>query len=191
MKKHELKSLTPYFEWVLNWRKTFEIRLDDRNFQVGDMIVLREWTGEAYTGREISATITYATTFEQKPGYVVLGIDHPIAVNNVIRPREAIQEMLVERIKEERARRRTLSWGSGFTGDDGEWEMDEKWVMVEIFESGAMGVDVYAGSVAEASNVAWEEDGNIIMLLEPSIARRVVKEYIKLHGIDAVTEGDE
>lgn len=40
---HELKTVSPFFEEVERGQKTFEIRKDDRPFQVGDTLVLRHW----------------------------------------------------------------------------------------------------------------------------------------------------
>lgn len=76
---HELKCVSPYFEAVKNGSKTFEIRYNDRDFKVGDIIVLRKFniTHHCYIGDEseaIRAAITYITDFEQKQGWVVLGI---------------------------------------------------------------------------------------------------------------------
>ena len=71
---HKLKTLPEYFEAVLSGKKTFEIRENtDRDFRCGDKIVLREFTGERYTGREAKAAINYITDFEQKEGFIVFG----------------------------------------------------------------------------------------------------------------------
>lgn len=56
-KTHELKIYPKYFEAILDGKKTFEIRKDDRDFQVGDSIVLKEWDNIKYSGREIQAII--------------------------------------------------------------------------------------------------------------------------------------
>ena len=37
MKKHLLKTINPYFQDVWDNKKTFEIRLNDRDFKVGGM----------------------------------------------------------------------------------------------------------------------------------------------------------
>lgn len=51
-KTHFLKLSTKFFDDVEKRRKDFEIRWNDRGFVVGDWLVLREWDGEEYTGRE-------------------------------------------------------------------------------------------------------------------------------------------
>lgn len=59
MKKHELKILPQYFQAVWSGIKTFELRKDDRDYQRGDILVLREWDGEKYTGSAICVKVTY------------------------------------------------------------------------------------------------------------------------------------
>jgi hypothetical protein len=44
--KHELKIWPQFFRAVLNGSKTFELRKNDREFQSGDEVVLREWDPE-------------------------------------------------------------------------------------------------------------------------------------------------
>lgn len=79
MKKtiHELKTYPEYFQETLNANKLFECRLNDRNFQVGDTVILKEWSGSSYTGREITSTIKYILdNFEGlTDGYVMLSLD--------------------------------------------------------------------------------------------------------------------
>lgn len=57
--KHELKIYPHYFQAVLDGKKTFEIRKNDRGFNVGDTVVLKEWDNIKYSGREIHAKIKY------------------------------------------------------------------------------------------------------------------------------------
>lgn len=57
--KHELKIQPQYMEAVLTGRKTFELRKNDRDFQVGDTFILREWENGAYTGRHFIQAISY------------------------------------------------------------------------------------------------------------------------------------
>jgi len=49
---HQLKTHPEYFARLVSGEKTFEAREDDRGFQVGDTLYLREWSPETgYTGR--------------------------------------------------------------------------------------------------------------------------------------------
>ncbi len=77
MSAHELKIWPIYFAAVVDGRKRFEIRKNDREFMVGDTLRLREWNpadGGAYTGAEIVVEVTYLTTMFQVDRNVVLGI---------------------------------------------------------------------------------------------------------------------
>lgn len=84
---HELKILPEFFEAVTSGRKQFEIRKNDRDFKVGDQLILREYKKYikhelpgitrptfSYTGDSYKAEITYITDYMQKSEYVVLGI---------------------------------------------------------------------------------------------------------------------
>ena len=58
--KHEIKILPEYFKLVATPHggiKRFELRKNDRDYQVGDSVTLREWNGEEYTGNEITVGI--------------------------------------------------------------------------------------------------------------------------------------
>lgn len=59
MKEKELKILPKFFEEVANGNKRAELRLNDRDFKVGDIYALREWDGKEYTGRGITIRITH------------------------------------------------------------------------------------------------------------------------------------
>lgn len=58
---HELKTWPEYFQAVSDGTKTFEHRVNDRGFKVGDTLYLREWNPatSAYTGRETLRLVTY------------------------------------------------------------------------------------------------------------------------------------
>ena len=72
MKRHELKTDPDVFRAVLEGRKTYEIRRNDRGFAVGDELLLREtrFTGAEiaagrpleYTGRELTVRISHMLT---------------------------------------------------------------------------------------------------------------------------------
>ncbi|TQP97153.1 DUF3850 domain-containing protein [Vibrio cholerae] len=55
---HELKIIPFYFELQLSGAKRFEVRCNDRNYQVGDILNLNEWDGENYTGRSMTVEVT-------------------------------------------------------------------------------------------------------------------------------------
>ena len=78
MDKHydqELKLHTDYFQDVLEETKTFEIRRNDRDFQVGQIVCLREFDNHnMYTGNAVSRIITYVTDYEQAEDFVVFGM---------------------------------------------------------------------------------------------------------------------
>lgn len=71
----DLKVEPKYFQAQKEGRKNFEIRKNDRDYKVGEILILREYDSETgkYSGRRIFCLITYITDFEQKPDYVVLG----------------------------------------------------------------------------------------------------------------------
>lgn len=75
--KHELKIVQEYFKAVKDGRKKFEIRKNDRDYNVGDILVLLEYDKyyEAFTGEKITVEITYLTGYAQQNDYVVLGIE--------------------------------------------------------------------------------------------------------------------
>lgn len=75
MKLHELKILPEYYKAQVAEIKNFEIRKNDRGYQVGDWILLKEYNPEIkkFTGRKVTVEVTYITNYQQKDGYVVLG----------------------------------------------------------------------------------------------------------------------
>ena len=75
-KTHELKILPQYYKEVANGTKTFEIRKNDRNFQQGDTVILKEYdkSTNEYTGNELSFSIGFVTEFGQVDNYVVFSI---------------------------------------------------------------------------------------------------------------------
>jgi hypothetical protein len=91
--KHELKILPAYFEAVLSGEKTFEIRNNtDRGFQKGDTLLLREFDPRksindmiCYTGRQTEKLVSYVSNFEQKTGFVVLGLKQPVTEADELR----------------------------------------------------------------------------------------------------------
>lgn len=76
---HDLKLFTKYFQPVVDGKKRSEVRLNDRHFEVGHTVTLhegqQELNGFQYTGRKVSARISYICDFGCQPGYVNLSLD--------------------------------------------------------------------------------------------------------------------
>lgn len=77
---HDLKILPSFFEDVIQHRKTFEVRKNDRPFAVGDGICLREFnplSEHEYTGRVWYGNITYILNdpLYCKKGFVIMSIE--------------------------------------------------------------------------------------------------------------------
>ena len=86
MRIHELKIWPEFFEAVAAGVKTAEFRQNDRGFEVGDKLHLREWSqpSNEYSGREKFATVTHIVhggRFGLPAGYCVMSIvlDSPVA----------------------------------------------------------------------------------------------------------------
>lgn len=63
MAVHEVRSWTHLFQEMKAGRKTHDLRKNDRNYQVGDVLMLNEYdnvTGR-YTGQKLAMHITYIT----------------------------------------------------------------------------------------------------------------------------------
>ena len=79
MKTHELKTINPHFTLVWSGLKTFELRKNDRGFQVGDHLRLMEYDPAAnkFTGSEIWARvkhILHGGEYGLDPNYCILSI---------------------------------------------------------------------------------------------------------------------
>ena len=75
--KHEIKILPEYFEPVFRSVKRFELRKNDRDYQVGDRVTLKEWDGTEYTGNELTVGIRYVLKdcpeYGLMDGYCIFG----------------------------------------------------------------------------------------------------------------------
>lgn len=83
---HSLKTWPEYFNEVVIGNKTFEIRKYDRDFKVGDHLLLKEYDPfsedidfgftPGYSGRTVLCKVTYILKNYSavKAGYVVMGI---------------------------------------------------------------------------------------------------------------------
>ena len=61
MKNHELKCWPGPFKEIAEGRKNFEYRVNDREFEIGDILTLREFDPKTslYTGYQISRPVNY------------------------------------------------------------------------------------------------------------------------------------
>jgi len=59
--KHKLKTWNPYFSDIVEGKKTFEIRKNDRNYKVGDQLLLQEYdrTSSEYMQRTCLCEVVY------------------------------------------------------------------------------------------------------------------------------------
>lgn len=67
MTTHALKSWPKFFAPIAAGMRTHELRRNDRNFQVGDLLELREFepTANEYTGRTCRVAITSLTSADE------------------------------------------------------------------------------------------------------------------------------
>lgn len=102
--RHELKTWPEFYRAVQENKKTFELRYDDRNYQVGDELILREFepchsckgkgevarygperpqqcsecwgSGGRYTGLSMIYSVTYVLKDHPgiRSGYVIMGL---------------------------------------------------------------------------------------------------------------------
>lgn len=87
MMYHDLKTWPEFYDALLAGTKPFELRKNDRGFEVGDELVLKEWDPktEQYSGRQTIRTVTYvlehrpgagcAATFGLHEDYVIMGLE--------------------------------------------------------------------------------------------------------------------
>lgn len=77
---HELKTWPCYYDRIIEGKKNFEVRKNDRDFQVGDTLSLHRYDPETearYSGKIITANVEYilhGPNFGIQEGYCVMGI---------------------------------------------------------------------------------------------------------------------
>ncbi|MFV0484353.1 MAG: DUF3850 domain-containing protein [Bacteroidales bacterium] len=98
---HKLKLQQPFFDDVLYGRKTFEVRKDNRGFEVGDVVVLMEYEGDKPLQGSIKMLITYILPGGQhgiEKGYVVLGLSKMDTGESITLSKPAIKEFNVSKV---------------------------------------------------------------------------------------------
>lgn len=89
MTEHDLKCWPEPFEQSLAGLKPYEIRVDDRDYRVGDSLLLREWRPEPgeYTGRSHRLLVTSKTaggTWGLPADLCVLGVAPETAPDHAV-----------------------------------------------------------------------------------------------------------
>ena len=81
--KHELKCWPEPYQAILSGEKRFELRKNDRGFEAGDVLYLREWNPDTgYTGRSCEVVVIWELTkFEGlEPGYCIMSVSLPVII---------------------------------------------------------------------------------------------------------------
>ena len=77
MKTVRKKILPEYFKAVRAREKNFEIRIDEDDIRVGDLLILEEWDG-FYTGNGVKRYVKYvlrnAAELGLMPGYFIISL---------------------------------------------------------------------------------------------------------------------
>jgi len=78
MTEHKVKSWPEFFNDIADGTKTFDLRKNDRDYQVGDTIVFEEFKPRlgTYTGELVTCRIGHMLKEFPglMPGYVILGL---------------------------------------------------------------------------------------------------------------------
>lgn len=86
MRVHELKCWPEPFDAIVDGRKRFEYRRDDRGYAVGDILRLRKWDpsrsyyfddGEKYPSVDVRVTYILTGRHGVPDGFVVMSIASP------------------------------------------------------------------------------------------------------------------
>ncbi len=96
---YEVKTAPSYFDAAMAGKKMFELRKNDRNYQVGRKLLQKEFKDNEYTGREILQEITYLledyTGLEE--GYCILGTKNL----DMKQPENVEEQMSIEDMEEQ------------------------------------------------------------------------------------------
>lgn len=79
---YEIKCFPKYFDALVDGLKNFEVRKNDRDYKVGDSLLIREYDSEkkSYTGYELYAPVIYILENDESftglaEGFIVLGLN--------------------------------------------------------------------------------------------------------------------
>ncbi|MGE4400671.1 MAG: DUF3850 domain-containing protein [Desulfobulbus sp.] len=88
MTLHSLKTWPEHFELSRTGKKFFEIRKNDRGFEVGDYLALKEWSpiDRKYSGRVLFYRITCLYKGKQfgiHDEFAILGLSHRVPASRI------------------------------------------------------------------------------------------------------------
>lgn len=78
--EHELKITKDNFDAIVKGQKTFELRRNDRNYEVGDILLLRDWDDnlKEFSGLSYRVRVMYilkdVPELGLHPDYIIMGI---------------------------------------------------------------------------------------------------------------------
>jgi hypothetical protein len=89
---HNLKAWPEFFDPVYTGKKRFELRKDDRGFQVDDKLLLQEYDPASgkYTGREVIVIVTYILRD-------IIGLDDDYVIMTVVKESDIKKERKKEK----------------------------------------------------------------------------------------------
>jgi hypothetical protein len=95
MTTHKVKSWPHLFEAIRSGEKKHELRKHDRDYRVGDTMVLQEFDPAvgSYSGREVEAVITYITSAKEPCALSDAGLVQGFCILSIRSP-QPIQEGL-------------------------------------------------------------------------------------------------
>lgn len=86
MKIHKLKSWPAFFNEIIEDKKRHDMRRnDDREFEIGDILLLQEWDNniEAYTGKECEVKVTYITSEKFPCAWSPIALDSKFCILSI------------------------------------------------------------------------------------------------------------
>ncbi|WP_454151496.1 DUF3850 domain-containing protein [Microbacterium lacticum] len=92
MALHELKSWPEFFGPLSAGVRTHELRRNDRDYQIGDQLLLKEYLpdAESFTGAELLLEITSLTSSQIPCAVSAEGLHQDFCILSVTRPDPAI-----------------------------------------------------------------------------------------------------
>ncbi|MGV3695520.1 DUF3850 domain-containing protein [Flavobacterium sp.] len=96
MKHHDLKTIEPFYTDIVLKGKRLEIRIDDRDYQPEDTVILRQYDPEKqdFSGRKVKGVITYVLRGYPaiQEGYCAFSFE----TNDDLNKLEAVRDYLLE-----------------------------------------------------------------------------------------------